>query len=48
MNKNGTVILCGQISQYNSDVPYPPPISEELKRKIDENAIQRYSCYLKI
>ncbi|XP_020841983.1 prostaglandin reductase 2-like [Phascolarctos cinereus] len=31
MNQNSHVILCGQISQYNKDVPYPAPLLPEVE-----------------
>lgn len=41
MAKNGHVILCGQISQYNKNVPYPPPISSEMEGHLSEKSITR-------
>lgn len=41
MNKNSHVILCGQISQYNKDVPYPPPLSQEIQNTLSRNSITR-------
>ncbi|KAI0227789.1 Prostaglandin reductase 2 [Lamellibrachia satsuma] len=41
MNKNSHVVLCGQISQYNKDVPYPPPLTELTQQKLEENNITR-------
>lgn len=41
MNKNSHVILCGQISQYNKDVPYPPPLSEKTQDALSRNSITR-------
>lgn len=41
MNDSGHVILCGQISQYNRDVPYPPPLSEETRGALQKKNITR-------
>lgn len=42
MNDGSHVILCGQISQYNEDVPYPPPLSEETREALRRKNITRY------
>ncbi|XP_077477351.1 prostaglandin reductase 2 isoform X1 [Stigmatopora argus] len=41
MNEGGHVILCGQISQYNKDVPYPPPLSQETQDNLRRKNITR-------
>lgn len=41
MNTGGHVILCGQISQYNKDVPYPPPLSEDTQDTLCRKNITR-------
>nr|XP_020463619.1 prostaglandin reductase 2 [Monopterus albus] len=41
MNNGSHVILCGQISQYNKDVPYPPPLSKEIQEAIQRKNITR-------
>ncbi|XP_053192123.1 prostaglandin reductase 2 [Scomber japonicus] len=41
MNNGGHVILCGQISQYNKDVPYPPPLNDKTQETLQEKHITR-------
>jgi len=41
MNKDSHVILCGQISVYNKDVPYPPPIPADIEDLIKNKNITR-------
>lgn len=41
MNKNSHIILCGQISQYNKDVPYPPPLPPDIEAIQKERNIAR-------
>lgn len=41
MNRDSHVILCGQISQYNKDVPYPPPLSQDIQNTMSTNHITR-------
>eukprot|EP00996_Jenningsia_fusiforme_P001438 NODE_2321_length_1231_cov_41.082910_g2116_i0.p1 GENE.NODE_2321_length_1231_cov_41.082910_g2116_i0~~NODE_2321_length_1231_cov_41.082910_g2116_i0.p1 ORF type:complete len:378 (+),score=58.55 NODE_2321_length_1231_cov_41.082910_g2116_i0:74-1207(+) len=35
------IVLCGQIADYERDVPYPPPISENFQRLIQEKGVDR-------
>ncbi|KAM5178257.1 prostaglandin reductase 2 isoform 3-T6 [Callospermophilus lateralis] len=41
MNQNSHIILCGQISQYNKDVPYPPPLPPAIEAIQKERNITR-------
>nr|XP_033809009.1 prostaglandin reductase 2 isoform X1 [Geotrypetes seraphini] len=41
MNQNSHVILCGQISQYNKDVPYPPPLPSRTEAALRDKNITR-------
>lgn len=41
MNGGSHIILCGQISQYNKDVPYPPPLNPETQEALRRKNITR-------
>jgi prostaglandin reductase 2 len=41
MVQNGQIILCGQISQYNKNVPYPPPLSDKMTSDLATKRIKR-------
>lgn len=41
MNDYGRVVLCGQISVYNTNLPYPPPLPEKTAQIIAERKIKR-------
>jgi hypothetical protein len=37
----GRVVVCGQISMYNTDEVYPPPVSSDAQAVIDARGIHR-------
>ena len=41
MNQNSHIVLCGQISIYNKDVPYPPPMPEDIQNIFRDRNITR-------
>jgi len=41
MNQNSHIVLCGQISVYNKDVPYPPPVPEDVQSILRDRYITR-------
>ncbi|MEE6492608.1 hypothetical protein FKM82_016612 [Ascaphus truei] len=41
MNQDSHVILCGQISQYNKNVPYPPPLPPHTETVLKDRNITR-------
>lgn len=41
MNRDSHIILCGQISMYNTSLPYPPPLDEDTEKIRKSNNITR-------
>jgi len=41
MVPDSAIVLCGQISVYNTDAPYPPPLKPEVQAIVDERRISR-------
>ena len=41
MNPNSHIVLCGQISLYNKDIPYPPPIPDDVQEQLRLKNITR-------
>ncbi|CAH3035387.1 unnamed protein product [Pocillopora meandrina] len=41
MNKDSHIVLCGQISVYNKDVPYPPPLPQDIQDILQTRKIKR-------
>lgn len=41
MNQNSHIVLCGQISVYNKDVPYPPPLPADIQTILSNKNITR-------
>ena len=41
MTQDSHVVLCGQMSQYNKDVPYPPPIDQDVQEILGDRNISR-------
>lgn len=41
MNKDSHIVLCGQISVYNKDIPYPPPLPQDIQDILQTRKITR-------
>lgn len=41
MNKDSHIVLCGQISQYNKDLPYPPPLPPDVQEVATKQNVTR-------
>lgn len=41
MTPDSNIVLCGQISVYNKNVEYPPPLSEDVQKVVQEKRISR-------
>lgn len=41
MNQNSHIVLCGQISVYNKDVPYPPLLPADIQTILSNKNITR-------